>query len=161
MNIAASGPINALFDNMKLTVNFSMSFAFRSPFTTIPAYIVSGAIAGVLGAAAGLANSTYLSDEMVALFLSGERYMSFQQPQYSMGSTSKGFLLLIFLLIAVFLGAALMLVLREWAHRWRAKHGQAEIPSGDIVLEMRNLAKRRNRRSVPAAKIPENVRDQH
>lgn len=140
LNLATAGPINALFDNIKLTVAFSMPFAYRSPFTVIPSYIIGCGVTGVLAGAAGLANSLYLTPEKVALFQNGEIYVSFLQPHMSLGAgTPHSVLLLLFTAVGVLCGAAVLLVLREFASR-REKAKGIEIPEGDIVLEMRHVA---------------------
>ena len=50
-----SGPINAFFDNMKLTVIFAAPYACRDPFRVIPCYLLTCSLTGLFSGAAGLA----------------------------------------------------------------------------------------------------------
>jgi fructose-specific phosphotransferase system IIC component len=141
MSIASSGPINAIFDNMKLTTTFGTSFAYRSPFTVIPAYMLGCGVCALLAAAAGLANGNYVKPEMVALFLKDELYTSFKQPHLTLGATTRGGLLLLFGAAGVLLGAALLVLLRELGCRVLQKKNQYTVVDGDIVLELREWSK--------------------
>ena len=67
-NLAMSGPINAFFDNMKLTVIFAAPYACRDPFRVIPCYLLTCSLTGLFSGAAGLANSLYTAPEKSRYF---------------------------------------------------------------------------------------------
>lgn len=144
LNIVMSGPINAFFDNMKLTVSFSMTFAYRSPISCITAYVAGGAFAGGLVALAGLANALYVTAEKTALFLNGEIYISFLQPLRSISSTPMGILLPVFGAIGAISGACVLVFIKEISARRQKKRNISFEPSGDMVVEIRKLAESYN-----------------
>lgn len=141
-NLAMSGPINAFFDNMKLTVAFGNTYAYRDPFKVIPCYMLSCTITGLLAGAVNLASSLYLEAEKIALFQSGDWYTSFLQPLRSISSTPKGVLLPVFAAIGALAGAAVLIVLKQITYKRQLAKGTYEQIDGDIVLEMREWAKR-------------------
>ena len=61
-NLSVSGPINAFFENIKLTVAFSMPYAYRSPLTVIPGLMVGSAATGLITALCGIVNNAYLTE---------------------------------------------------------------------------------------------------
>ena len=70
-NLAMSGPINAFFDNMKLTVIFAAPYACRDPFRVIPCYLLTCSLTGLFSGAAGLANSLYTAPEKIRAIFEG------------------------------------------------------------------------------------------
>lgn len=149
MNIAMSGPINAFFDNMKLTVSFSMTFAMRDPLRVITAYVCSGSITGLLVSTLSLSNKNYITDDFVQKFLSGEIYVSFTQPLRSISSTPRGLLLPVCAGLGVLIGAGVLIFLKELAHKRRLKNDISFEPNGDIVLEIRELSQSFNKKNPP------------
>ncbi|MDR1629953.1 MAG: hypothetical protein LBS36_07050 [Oscillospiraceae bacterium] len=146
MNIAVSGPINAFFDNMKLTVNFSMTFAMRDPVRVILSFITSGALTGVLAGAFALGNKNYITNEFIEKFLSNEIYVSFLQPMRSITATSKGLLLPVCGAVGALAGAVVMIFLKELAYKKQLKNSSVFEPDGDIVLEVRGISQRFNKK---------------
>jgi len=138
-NLAMSGPINAFFDNMKLTVSFGMSYAYRDPLIVIPCYVFSCAVTGLLAGAFRLANSLYLTAEKITLFKSGELYISFLQPMRSVLKTTHGVLLPFCLFIGTALGALLLILLKEKAYQRQIKNDSYAQTEGDIVVDLRKL----------------------
>ncbi|MDR3313158.1 MAG: hypothetical protein LBS96_01730 [Oscillospiraceae bacterium] len=153
MNFAVSGPINAFFENIKLTVAFSMPFALRSPLTVIPGLMAGSAFTGWLTAAAGIVNTSYLRESpkyargkgMAELLERGEIYLSFSLPLRS-GDWLRCRIPLFFIILAGGLvGGAVMYALRLQQVKNQKKRGTYVESQGDIVLEMRLLAKERLR----------------
>jgi len=151
VNLAMSGPVNAFFENMKLTVAFSMPFAMRSPLSVIPGLMAGGAVTGGLTALLRIVNTSYLTDlpkygtglTMAELLRRGEMYLSFTLPLRS-GDWLTCRLPLFFIILAGGLaGGAVMFALRRVQVRGQKKRGTYVEPEGDIVLEMRQLAKQR------------------
>lgn len=141
VNLAMSGPINAIFDNMKLTVIFAAPYACRDPFRVIPCYMLTCSMTGLLAGAAGLANALYLTPEKIALFLKGDWFTSFLQPMRSISHTPRGILMPIIVAACAILGAAALLLWKAKAmKRQKAKGTYVEI-KGDIVAELIQQAK--------------------
>jgi len=151
LNLAVSGPINAFFENMKLTVAFSMPFAMRSPFAVIPGLMAGSAVTGGLVALFGIVNEAYLTEppvyapqmHMGELLERGEVYLSFTLPLRSGDWWSVRIPLAILILVGGAIGGLVMYVLRAWFVKGQKRRGTYVEPSGDIVLRMRELAKRR------------------
>ena len=153
LNLAVSGPINAFFENVKLTVAFSMPFAMRSPLSVIPGLMAGGAVTGGLVALFNIVNTSYLTElpkygtglTMAELLQRGEIYLSFTLPLRS-GDWLTCRLPLFFIILAGGLaGGAVMFALRRIQVKGQKKRGTYVEPAGDIVLEMRQLAKQRLR----------------
>lgn len=141
-NLAMSGPINAFFDNMKLTVMFAPSYACRDPFRVIPCYMLTCSLTGLLAGAAGLANTLYVTPEKVALFLQGDWYTSFLQPLRSISHTPRGILMPVIAAVCAILGGTVLLLWKANAmKRQKAKGTYVEI-KGDIAGEMIQQAKK-------------------
>ncbi|MDR0532279.1 MAG: hypothetical protein LBG83_09505 [Oscillospiraceae bacterium] len=149
-NLAVSGPINAFFENVKLTVAFSMPFALRSPLSVIPGLMAGCGFTGLVTAAAGIVNTSYLTElpkygtgmTMTELLRRGEIYLSFTLPLRS-GDWLRCRLPLFFLILAGGLvGGLVMFLLRSFQVKGQLRRGTYVEPTGDIVLEMRGLAKK-------------------
>ena len=141
LNITVSGPINVLFDNMKLTVAFGMPFAYRSPFSAIPGTIVTCVITAGLACAAGLANALYTTQEYVDKFVAGDYYVSFAQPHLKLaGNNNHPLLTLAVIAGGVIAGAAVVVLIRELIAKAQKARGKYEETDGDIVLELRKHA---------------------
>jgi len=151
LNLAISGPINAFFENMKLTVAFAMPFAMRSPLAVIPGLMTGSAVTGGLVALWGIVNQSYLTDipsmggglTMAELLHRGEIYLSFTLPFRSGGWWDVRIPLAICILAGAIAGGAVMFGLRVLCVRGQKKRGTYVENNGDIVLDMRNLAKQR------------------
>jgi len=151
LNLAVSGPINAFFENMKLTVAFSMPFAMRGPFAVIPGLMAGSAVTGGLTALFNIVNESYLKElpkfgagfTMSELLSRGEIYLSFTLPLRSGDWWTTRIPLAIFILIGGAAGGAVMYFLRAAMIKGQKRRGTYVEPSGDIVLELRALAKAR------------------
>ncbi len=140
-NLAMSGPINAFFDNMKLTVAFAMPFAYRDPLRTIPCYIFTGALTGLFSGIFSLANRLYVTAERILLFERGDLYLSFLQPMRSIRYTSHGALIPVIVAVTSILGGFILLLLKDKAEKRRRARGEAFKPCGDVTIELRRYAK--------------------
>ena len=149
-NLAVSGPINAFFENVKLTVAFSMPYAYRSPFTVIPGYMIGSAFTGLVTALCGIVNSDYLKAlpkygsgaTFEELFVQGEYYISFTLPLRSGDWLTCRIPLFFIILAGAAVGGAAILLFKELAARGTKKRGTYVESDGDIVIEMRALARR-------------------
>ncbi|MCL2447235.1 MAG: hypothetical protein FWD06_10765 [Oscillospiraceae bacterium] len=149
LNLAISGPINAFFENMKLTVAFAAPFAMRSPLAIIPGLMTGSAVTGGLVALFGIVNQSYLTDyprfggglSMTELLQRGDFYLSFTLPFRSGGWWDTRIPLALCILAGAIAGGAVMFFLRRACVRSQKKRGTYVENNGDIVLEMRNLAK--------------------
>ncbi|MDR0883319.1 MAG: hypothetical protein LBN05_01725 [Oscillospiraceae bacterium] len=147
MNITVSGPINALFDNMKLTVAFGMPMAFRSPFTLIPGTIVACGLTAFLACQMGIRNTLYLTEPMVEKFLAGDYYTSFAQPHLKLAENNQPLATLGVIALGVIVGGAVALAIRQCIAVRQERNHTTEETSGDIVLEMRYLSENRGQNS--------------
>lgn len=154
MNFGTTGPINAFFENIKLTTAFAMPLACRSPFTVIPALMTGSAVGGLLTAAFGIVNTAYTDGSLpkyatgnytygsvdytfAELFEQGEIYMSFTLPLRSGDWLSCRLPLFVIILVSAFIGGLVMMVLKEGEYRFLKKRDCCYEANGDIVLEMR------------------------
>ena len=161
LNLGISGPINAFFENVKLTVAFSMPFAMRSPLTVIPGLMAGGALTGWLTAAAGIVNTSYIAEPpkygagktMAELLERGEYYLSFTLPLRSGDFWHCRIPLALIILAGGAAGGAVMYGLRLLQARGQKKRGTYLEYNGDIVLEMQALARER-RRGLKATETP-------
>ena len=159
MNFATSGPINAVFENIKLTTAFSMPLACRSPFTVIPGLMAGSALGGVLTAAFGIVNNAYIDGTLPAytsskytfagaeytfreLFEMGEIYMSFTLPLRSGDWLTCRLPLAAIILGCGIVGGFVMMLLKDGEYRFMSKRGLFFEPKGDFVLEMREHGKK-------------------
>lgn len=149
-NLAVSGPINAFFENVKLTVAFSMPYAYRSPFTVIPGYMIGSAFTGLVTALCGIVNTDYLEAlpkygngaTFEELFVQGEYYISFTLPLRSGDWLTCRIPLFFIILAGAAVGGAAILLFKELAARGTKKRGTYVESNGDIVIEMRKLARK-------------------
>lgn len=158
-NFATTGPINAFFENIKLTVAPSMPLAMRSPFTMIPGLMVGSAFGGVVTALFGIVNTAYTDGSLpkyttgnftygavdytyAELFEQGEIFMSFTLPLRSGDFLTCRLPLFFIILISGFVGGLVVMGLREVEYKVMSKRGCYFEPKGDIVLEMRALGKK-------------------
>lgn len=147
-NLATSGPINAFFENVKLTVAFSMPYAYRSPLTVIPGYMLGSAAAGLLTAAFGIVNNAYVAElpkygagkTFNELFTQREIYLSFTLPLRSGDFLRCRIPLFLIIIACGFVGGALILALKKLETKISKKRGTYVESNGDIVLEIRELA---------------------
>ncbi len=159
MNFATSGPINAIFENIKLTTAFSMPLACRSPFTVIPGLMVGSAVGGVLTALFGIVNTAYtdgslpvyatgnytygnVSYTFAELFQRGEIYMSFTLPLRSGDWLTCRLPLFAIIIGCAIIGGFVIMLLKEGEYRFMSKRGMFYEPKGDFVLEMREHGKK-------------------
>ena len=148
-NLAVSGPINAFFENVKLTVAFSMPYAYRSPFTVIPGYMIGSAFTGLITALCGIVNTDYLNTlpkygngaTFEQLFTQGEYYISFTLPLRSGDWLTCRIPLFFIILLGAVVGGAAILLFKELAARGAKKRGTYVESNGDIVIEIRQLAR--------------------
>lgn len=148
-NLAVSGPINAFFENIKLTVAFTMPYAYRSPFTVIPGLMAGCGFTGLLVSAFGITNTAYLTELPVygagqtfeQLFARGEYYLSFTLPLRSGDWLSCRIPLFFIILAGGLLGGAVIFLLKMYAAKGQKKRGTYVEANGDIVVDMRNLAR--------------------
>lgn len=158
-NLATTGPINAFFENIKLTIAPSMSMAMRSPFTVIPGLMAGSAVGGVLTALFGIVNTAYTDGSLpkyatgnytygavdytyTELFEAGEIYMSFTLPLRSGDFLTCRLPLFFIILASAFIGGLVIMGLRELEYKLLSKKGCYFHEEGDIVLEMRDYGKK-------------------
>lgn len=152
-NIAVTGPINAFFENIKLTVSFSMTNAFRSPLTIIPGYMIGAGVTGFLAALFKITNTAYLNElpkygngyTFEELFKMGEYYISFTLPLRSGDWLTCRLPLFFIILGGAAVGGFATLVFRHLAFKAQEKRGTNIETDGDIVLEMRKYAQKLNK----------------
>lgn len=158
-NLATTGPINAFFENIKLTIAPSMPMAMRSPFTVIPGLMAGSAVGGVLTALFGIVNTAYTDGSLpkyatgnytygavdytyTELFEAGEIYMSFTLPLRSGDFLTCRLPLFFTILASAFIGGLVIMVLRELEYKILSKKDCYFHEEGDIVLEMRDFGKK-------------------
>lgn len=158
-NLATTGPINAFFENIKLTVAPSMPLAMRSPFTMIPGFMAGSAIGGVLTALFGIVNTAYTDGSLpkyatgnytygavdytyAELFESGEIFMSFTLPLRSGDFLTCRLPLFFIILVSAFLGGLVVMALRQGEYRILSERGCYYEPKSDLVIELREFSKK-------------------
>lgn len=149
-NFAVSGPINAFFENVKLTVAFAMPYAYRSPLTVIPGLMIGSAATGLLTALFGIVNTAYLTElpkygngeTFAQMFMRQERYISFTLPLRSGDWLHCRIPLFFIILAGALIGGACMLLFKQLAYRAQVKRGTFVPSNGDIVLEFRQHAQK-------------------
>lgn len=149
-NLAVSGPINAFFENIKLTVSFSMVYAYRSPLTIIPGFMIGSAFTGLLVSLFKIVNAAYLTElpkygngyTFRELFERGEYYISFTLPLRSGDWLTCRIPLFFIILVGAAVGGAAIVLFRHLAYKGQSKRGTAIETDGDIVLEMRKYAQK-------------------
>lgn len=158
-NFATTGPINAFFENIKLTVAPAMPLAMRSPFTMIPGFMVGSAFGGVVTALFGIVNTAYTDGSLpkyavgnytyggvdytyAELFENGEIFMSFTLPLRSGDFLTCRLPLFFIILVSAFVGGLVVMALREVEYRVLSKRGCYFEPKGDLVLELRDYGKK-------------------
>lgn len=158
-NFATTGPINAFFENIKLTVAPSMPLAMRSPFTMIPGLMAGSAVGGVLTALFGIVNTAYTDGSLpryatgnytygavdytyAELFEQGEIFMSFTLPLRSGDFLTCRLPLFFIILVSAFIGGLVVMALREGEYKFLSKRGCYFEPKGDMVLEIREFGKK-------------------
>ena len=156
-NLATTGPINAFFENIKLTVAPSMPLAMRSPLTMIPGFMAGSAIGGVITAVFGIVNTAYTDGSLpryatgnytygnvdytyAELFEKGEIYMSFTLPLRSGDFLTCRLPLFFIILASAFIGGLVIMALREGEYRFLSKRGCYYTPDSDLVIEIRGYA---------------------
>jgi len=147
-NLAVSGPINAAFENIKLTTAFSMPFAMRAPLAVIPGLMAGSGFAGLIAAISGIVNTSYLAElpkyamgkTMQELLQRGEIYLSFTLPLRSGDWLRCRIPLTLMILGGGIVGGLVMYFLRLVQVKGQKKRGTYVEPGSDIVLEMRQLA---------------------
>lgn len=158
-NFATTGPINAFFENIKLTVAPSMPLAMRSPFTMIPGLMAGSAVGGVLTALFGIVNTAYTDGSLprygtgsftygavdytyAELIEQGEIFMSFTLPLRSGDFLTCRLPLFFIILASAFVGGLVVMLLRQAEYKFLSKRDCYYVPEGDIVLEMRDWGKK-------------------
>ncbi len=158
-NLATTGPINAFFENIKLTVAPSMPLAMRSPLTYIPGFMAGSAVGAVITALTGIVNTAYTDGSLpnyttgeytyggvdityAELFRRGEIFMSFTLPLRS-GDFLTCRLPLFFIIIgSAFVGGLVIMALRQGEYKFLKKRECYYAPDSDIVIEIRELGKK-------------------
>ncbi len=158
-NLATTGPINAFFENIKLTVAPSMPLAMRSPFAYIPGYMIGSAAGGLFTALFGIVNTAYTDGSLpnyttgdytygavdytyAELFERGEIYMSFTLPLRSGDFLTCRLPLFFIILVSGFIGGLVVMALRQSQYKFLKKRNSYYEPDADIVLEMREYGKK-------------------
>ncbi len=157
-NMTVSGPINAFFENIKLTTLFSMPYAYRSPLTTIPGYMIGSALGGIITALFGFVNTAYVEEfpkyttsnyvynstgySYVEMFERGDLYMSFTLPLRSGDWLTCRIPLFIIILGAAFVGGVVIMALKEREYKFLSKRGCYYEGNGDMVIEIREYGKK-------------------
>ena len=149
-NLATTGPINAFFENIKLTVSFSMTNAYRSPLAIIPGYMIGSAVTGLLVALFKITNTAYINElpkygngyTFEELFKMGEYYISFTLPLRSGDWLTCRIPLFFIILGGAAVGGFFTVIFRHIAFKIREKAGTNVETNGDIVLEMRKWAQK-------------------
>ncbi len=158
-NLATTGPINAFFENIKLTVAPSMPLAMRSPFTYIPGFMFGSSVAALITALAGIVNTAYADGTLpkfttenytygsinytyAELFERGEIYMSFTLPLRSGDFLSCRLPLFFIIIFSGIAGGLVVMFLRQIEYKLLTKRNCYYEPNGDIVLEMREFGKK-------------------
>lgn len=156
-NLATTGPINAFFENIKLTVAPSMPLAMRSPFTVIPGLMAGSAVGGVVTALFGIVNTAYTDGSLpkyatgnytygavdytyAELFEKGEIFMSFTLPLRSGDFLTCRLPLFFIILASAFLGGLVIMALRQGEYKFLSKRSCYYEPKSDLVIELRNYA---------------------
>lgn len=158
-NLATTGPINAFFENIKLTIAPSMPMAMRSPFTVIPGLMAGSAVGGALTAIFGIINTAYTDGSLPKyatgnytygavdytyreLFEAGEIYMSFTLPLRSGDFLTCRLPLFFIILVSAFIGGLVIMGLKEAEYIILSRKNCYFYAEGDIVLEMREFGKK-------------------
>lgn len=158
-NLATTGPINAFFENIKLTIAPSMPMVMRSPFTVIPGLMTGSAVGGLLTAVFGIVNTAYTDGSLpryatgnytygavdytfTELFEAGEIYMSFTLPLRSGDFLTCRLPLFFIILASAFIGGLVIMALRQVEYKVLSKKGCYFHAEGDIVLEIRDYGKK-------------------
>ena len=158
-NLATTGPINAFFENIKLTIAPSMPMAMRSPFTVIPGLMAGSAVGGALTAIFGIINTAYTDGSLPKyatgnytygavdytyreLFEAGEIYMSFTLPLRSGDFLTCRLPLFFIILVSAFIGGLVIMALKEAEYKILSKKNCYFHEEGDIVLEIRDYGKK-------------------
>lgn len=158
-NLATTGPINAFFENIKLTVAPSMPLAYRSPFTMIPGFMAGSAFGGLLTALFGIVNTAYTDGSLpkyatgnytygavdytyAELFENGEIFMSFTLPLRSGDFLTCRLPLFFIILVSAFVGGLVVMLLRQGQYKFLSKRGLWLETKGDYVIEMREHGKK-------------------
>ena len=153
-NMATTGPINAFFENIKLTVAPSMLLTMRSPLTMIPGLMAGSALGGVLTALFGIVNTAYTDGSLpkyttgnftygavdytyAELFEKGEIFMSFTLPLRSGDFLTCRLPLAAIILVSGFIGGLVVMALRQGEYKFLSKRNCYFEPKGDLVLELR------------------------
>ena len=157
--MTVSGPINAFFENIKLTTLFSMPYAYRSPLTTIPGYMVGSAVGGVVTALFKIVNTAYTDGSLprytidkytygganltyADMFRNGDLYMSFTLPLRSGDWLSCRIPLFVIILASAFVGGLVIMALKEIEYKILSKRGCYHESKGDMVIEIREYGKK-------------------
>ena len=157
--LATTGPINAFFENIKLTVAPSMPLAMRSPLTYIPGFMVGSALSGLLTAVFGIVNTAYTDGSLplyttseytfgsvdytyADMFRRGDVFMSFTLPLRSGDFLTCRLPLALIILASAFVGGLVIMALRQGEYRFLKKRNCYYEPKDDIVIEMREYGKK-------------------
>ncbi|MGN0447167.1 MAG: hypothetical protein ACI4GC_01325 [Acutalibacteraceae bacterium] len=158
-NLATTGPINAFFENIKLTVAPSMPLAMRSPLTVIPGLMAGSALGGALTALFGIVNTAYTDGSLpkyvtenytygsvnctyAQLFEKGEIFMSFTLPLRSGDFLTCRIPLALIILVSGFVGGLVIMLLKSGEYRFLSKRHCFPKSEGDIVLELRHYGQK-------------------
>lgn len=158
-NFATTGPINAFFENIKLTVAPSMPLAMRSPLTVIPGLMAGSAAGGIVTALFGIVNTAYTDGSLpkfttgnytygsvdytyAQLFEKGEIFMSFTLPLRSGDFLTCRLPLFFIILASGFIGGLVIMLLKHGEYRFLSKRNCYFEPKGDFVIEIREHGKK-------------------
>ena len=157
-NMATSGPINAFFENIKLTTIFAMPIAARSPFVFIPGYMIGSAVTGLLTALFRIVNGAYLDGSLpkytsgffayggkdltyADLFRHGELYMGFSLPLRSGDFWHCRIPLFFIILFGGVVGGFAILLLRDLQVKFLKKRGIRYDFQTDMTIKLRQKAR--------------------
>ena len=125
-----------------------MVYAYRSPLTIIPGFMIGSAASGLLTAVFGIENTAYLTEmpkygngyTFRELFERGDYYISFTLPLRSGDWLTCRIPMFFIILAGAAVGGASVVLFRHIAYKRQLKRGTAIETKGDIVLEMRKYA---------------------
>jgi hypothetical protein len=163
-NMTVSGPINAFFENIKLTTAFSMPYAYRSPLTVIPGLMAGSAFGGLLTALFKIENTAYTGGDLSNILPKyAQRFCTYPQKDYTYAELLKDkteiylsftlplrsgnwltcrIPLFVIILVSGFVGGLVIMGLKVLENKLERKHNCVFESSADTVIELRELGKK-------------------
>lgn len=136
-NLAITGPVNAFFMNMRLTVSTGMSMAYRRPIATIVSNFIACTLVGVFCGLVGISNADYIAPEAVQAFQAGDMYTTIKQPHMMLSSTKGGGWMLLILAVCAIIGGLIFVFFAQRGEKRRIRKGVEELPDTDIIDTLR------------------------